>query len=193
MVFSNRDILRRLSTVVDPLFNEKISEVDGERKISFGLSEAGIDIRLGRELVLLPNSYQESILSPDTVLDPKDPHLDQLGEQVKVTGDYYDIPPMTYFLGASMEYFRIPTNVIGMVLGKSSYARSGLFVNFTPLEPGWEGFLTIECFNPLPLYLRVYVEEGIAQVLFFELTSPTLFGYEGNYQHQTDSPQESKV
>jgi dCTP deaminase len=97
------------------------------------------------------------------------------------------IPPNSFALARSVEYFRMPRHVLGIVLGKSTYARVGVIVNFTPLEPGWHGYITIEISNTTPLPCKVYANEGIAQCLFFEGTPP-LVSYAdrgGKYQGQT--------
>jgi dCTP deaminase len=101
--------------------------------------------------------------------------------------DHILIPPNSYVLGRSVEYFKMPPDVLGIVLGKSTYARSGIIVNVTPLEPGWEGYVTIEVGNGTPLPAKVYANEGIAQVIFLQGEAPTVSyaDKQGKYQKQT--------
>ena len=126
-------------------------------KVSYGVSSYGYDIRLADKFQLLKQPYRG-------VLDCKahDPSLYISGE-----GAYCDLPPYSVMLGRSVEVFKIPRNVLVTATGKSSYARLGLIVNVTPLEPGWNGVLTILLANVTPLPIRVYTNEGIAQLLFF--------------------------
>ena len=135
--------------------------VDGQVRdevVSYGLSSFGYDMRVAGEFrVFTPNIY-------NSVVDPK-----RIDERALVEYDVQDhilIPPNSYVLGRSIEYFCMPDDVLGLVLGKSTYARSGIIVNVTPLEPGWEGHVTIEIGNGTPLPAKVYAEEGIAQVVF---------------------------
>jgi len=147
--------------------------------ISFGLSSYGYDIRVADEFkVFTPG------LGDLTVVDPK--HLD-IRAMVDWRGDVCIIPPNSFALARTLEYMRIPRNVLGAVLGKSTYARCGIVTNFTPLEPGWEGYITIEISNTTPLPAKIYANEGIAQVLFFEGDEPCEVSYadkRGKYQGQ---------
>ena len=148
--------------------------------ISYGLGGHGIDIRVADEFEIFTN-----IGNGISVVDPKnfDPQL--LHEY---NGGLCVIPPNSFALARSVEYFKIPVNIIGICLGKSTYARVGIITNFTPLEAGWEGQLTIEISNTTPLPALIYANEGIAQVLFFE-SEPANIGYGdqfggGKYQGQ---------
>jgi dCTP deaminase len=146
-------------------------------KISYGLSSMGYDIRCTDEYKIFTNVKQ-------AVVDPKQFSSDSF---IDVKGETCVIPPNSFALARSVEYFRMPTSVLGICLGKSSYARCGIVVNITPLEPGWEGHLTIEISNTTPLPARIYSFEGIAQVLFFEAgTTPevTYADRKGKYQAQ---------
>jgi dCTP deaminase len=155
--------------------------VDGQVRdevVSYGLSSFGYDMRVAGEFrVFTPNIY-------NSVVDPK-----RIDERALVEYDVQDhilIPPNSYVLGRSIEYFCMPDDVLGLVLGKSTYARSGIIVNVTPLEPGWEGHVTIEIGNGTPLPAKVYAEEGIAQVVFLRGETPEI-SYdekEGKYQRQ---------
>ena len=122
--------------------------------ISYGVSSYGYDIRIADEFKIFTNVY-------NTVVDPK--HFDPRS-MVDFKGEECIIPPNSFLLARTIEYFRIPRKVLTICLGKSSYARCGLIVNVTPFEPGWEGFVTLEISNTTPLPAKVYANEGIAQV-----------------------------
>ena len=146
--------------------------------ISYGLSSYGYDIRLADEFKIFTNVNS-------TIVDPKafDPRA-----FVDFRGEVCVVPPNSFALGRTIEYFRIPRNVITVCLGKSSYARCGIITNVTPFEPAWEGFATLEISNTTPLPARVYANEGIAQVLFFESDEECVQSYadkKGKYQAQT--------
>ncbi len=126
--------------------------------ISYGLSSYGYDMRVAREFKIFTNVY-----SP--IVDPKD--FDERSF-VEFEGDVCVIPPNSFALARSVEYFRIPRNVLTICVGKSTYARCGIITNVTPFEPEWEGHVTLEISNTTPLPARIYANEGIAQVLFFE-------------------------
>lgn len=160
--------------MIDPFVDEQ----QREEVISYGLSSFGYDMRIAGEFrVFTPNIH-------NSVVDPKD--IDERAMVGYEVDDHILIPPNSYVLGRSVEYFRMPPDVLGIVLGKSTYARSGIIVNVTPLEPGWEGHVTIEIGNGTPLPAKVYANEGIAQVLFFQGEAPSISyaDKEGKYQHQ---------
>jgi len=145
--------------------------------ISYGLSSYGYDIRIADTFKIFTNVY-------NTVVDPKgfDPR-----SFVDFAGDVCIIPPNSFALGRSVEYFRIPRNVMTVCLGKSTYARCGIITNVTPFEPEWEGFVTLEISNTTPLPAKIYANEGIAQVLFFEADEVCAVSYadrQGKYQAQ---------
>lgn len=145
--------------------------------ISYGLSSYGYDMRVTDTFKIFTNVY-------NTVVDPK--HFDARSF-VDVKAEYVDIPPNSFVLAQSLEYFRIPRNVCCIVIGKSSYARCGIIINITPLEPEWEGHITIEISNTAPLPARIYANEGIGQVLFLESDEPCEVSYadkKGKYQGQ---------
>jgi dCTP deaminase len=145
--------------------------------ISYGLSSYGYDLRIADTFKIFTNVY-------NTVVDPKD--FDPRSF-VDVKSDVCIIPPNSFALGKSVEYFRIPRNVITVTLGKSTYARCGIITNVTPFEPEWEGFVTLEVSNTTPLPAKIYANEGIAQVLFFEADETCAVSYrdrQGKYQAQ---------
>ena len=145
--------------------------------ISYGLSSYGYDIRVADEFKIFTNIYS-------AVVDPKqfDPR-----SMVDFKGEICVIPPNSFALARTVEYFRIPRNILTICLGKSTYARCGIIVNVTPFEPEWEGFVTLEISNTTPLPARIYANEGIAQVLFFEAEQVCNVSYadrKGKYQAQ---------
>ncbi len=145
--------------------------------ISYGVSSYGYDIRVADEFKIFTNVFS-------AVVDPK--HFDPKA-MVDYKGEVCIIPPNSFVLAKTVEYFRIPRNVLTVCLGKSTYARCGLIVNVTPFEPEWEGYVTLEISNTTQLPARVYANEGIAQVLFFEGDGPCDISYadkKGKYQNQ---------
>lgn len=145
--------------------------------ISYGVSSYGYDIRVADEFKIFTNVFS-------AVVDPK--HFDTKS-MVDFKGEVCVIPPNSFALARTIEYFRIPRNVLTVCLGKSTYARCGIIVNVTPFEPEWEGFVTLEISNTTPLPARIYSNEGIAQVLFFEADEECDVSYadkKGKYQKQ---------
>jgi dCTP deaminase len=148
-----------------------------EGVISYGLSSYGYDVRIADEFKIFTNINH-------TIVDPKD--FDPRSF-VDFRGGQCIIPPNSFALARSVEYFRIPRDVLVVCVGKSSYARCGIIVNVTPLEPEWEGIVTLEVSNTTPLPARIYAGEGIAQFLFFEGDEPCETSYadkKGKYQAQ---------
>jgi dCTP deaminase len=148
-----------------------------EGVISFGLSSYGYDIRVSDHFKVFTNVHMP-------IIDPKnfDPNC-----FVDIEGDVCIIPPNSFALAQTVERFIIPRNVLCICVGKSTYARTGLVVNVTPLEPEWEGFLTLEISNTTPLPAKIYANEGIAQLLFFESDEECETSYadrKGKYQNQ---------
>ena len=145
--------------------------------ISYGVSSYGYDIRIADEFKIFTNVNS-------TIVDPK--HMDP-GTMVDFRGPVCVIPPNSFALGRTVEYFRVPRNVLCTCVGKSTYARCGIITNVTPFEPEWEGFVTLEISNTTPLPAKIYANEGIAQVLFFESDEPCEVSYKdkgGKYQAQ---------
>ena len=145
--------------------------------ISYGISSYGYDIRVADEFKIFTNVYS-------AVVDPK--HFDT-ASMIDFHGEVCVIPPNSFALARTVEYFRIPRSVLTICVGKSTYARCGIIVNVTPFEPEWEGFVTLEISNTPPLPARIYANEGIAQVLFFEADEGCTVSYadkKGKYQKQ---------
>jgi dCTP deaminase len=145
--------------------------------ISFGLSSYGYDIRIADEFKIYKGSSRDT-------LDPKNVNPD-LFEDFK--GSICVIPPNSFILARSFEYFKIPSNVLALCAGKSTYARIGVIVNVTPLEPSWDGYITMEISNTSPSAVKLYANEGIAQVVFFESNEQCRVTYadrKGRYQSQ---------
>jgi dCTP deaminase len=154
--------------------------VDGQVRegvVSYGLSSYGYDIRVADEFKVFTNIN-------NTVIDPKnfDPR-----SFVDIKSDVCIVPPNSFALARTIEYFRIPRDVLTVCLGKSTYARCGIIVNVTPFEPEWEGYVTLEISNTTPLPAKIYANEGLAQVLFFQSDEPCERSYadkKGKYQKQ---------
>ncbi len=153
-----------------------VEHLEREGVISYGLSSFGYDLRAAPEWRVFVNAF-------NTVVDPKSFDTDSL---VEIEGSTCIIPPNSFALTRSVEYLRIPDDVMVVALGKSSYARCGIVANVTPLEPGWEGHVTLELSNTTPLPAKVYADEGIVQLLFFQGDRPevTYADRKGKYQGQ---------
>lgn len=160
--------------MIEPFADKQVSK----GVISFGVSSYGYDMRIADEFEIFTNAHS-------VVVDPKNFSKRSF---VNFKGKECIIPPNSFALGKSVEYFRIPRNVLCIVLGKSTYARAGIIVNVTPLEPMWQGYVTVEISNTTPLPVKVYANEGIAQVLFLESDEECETSYadkKGKYQNQT--------
>ena len=146
-------------------------------KISFGTSSYGYDARVAKEFKVFTNVNSE-------IVDPKNFKSTNF---VTKTGSECIIPPNSFVLESTVEYFKIPKDILVICLGKSTYARCGIIVNVTPLEPGWEGHVTLEFSNTTPLPAKIYSNEGLCQVLFFESDEDCEVSYKdkkGKYQSQ---------
>lgn len=165
--------------LIEPFVEDQVRTVDGRPVISYGMSSFGYDIRVSNKFQVFTNVH-------GSVVDPK--KFDPKG-LIEIRGGVCLIPPNSFALALSVEYFRIPKNVMTICVGKSTYARCGIIVNVTPFEPGWEGKAVLEISNTSPLPARVYAWEGLAQVLFFESDTPCQISYadrRGKYQNQDD-------
>ena len=171
--------IRRMAAqgMIEPFEAGQVRETGGRRIVSYGTSSYGYDIGCANEFKIFTNINS-------TIVDPKsfDPN-----SFVDVVGDECIIPPNSFALARTVEFFRIPRNVLTICLGKSTYARCGIIVNVTPLEPEWEGHVTLEFSNTTPLPARIYANEGCAQVIFIESDEVCETSYRdrgGKYQGQ---------
>lgn len=172
--------------MIEPFVDRLVSKEDGRRLLSYGLSSYGYDIRLSPSQCLIfgkiqtgdcdPKAFDESILKPAELLEDE-------------RGKYFLLPPYGYCLGVAQERLKLPRDVTVVAVGKSTYARSGILVNITPAESGWEGYLTLEISNCTGLFNRVYANEGITQLLFYR-GNPCEVSYQdrkGKYQDQPNT------
>jgi len=167
--------MAREHNMIEPFVDDQVRQ----GVISYGVSSYGYDVRVGDEFKVFTNVY-------NTVVDPKsfDPK-----SFVDIKADVCIIPPNSFALASTIEYFRIPRDVLTVCLGKSTYARCGIIVNVTPFEPEWEGTATLEISNTTPLPAKIYANEGIAQVLFFQSDEPCEVSYadkKGKYLKQLE-------
>ena len=163
--------------MIEPFAPDQVRNSDGHKIVSYGTSSYGYDVRCSREFKIFTNINS-------TIVDPK--AFDEKSF-VDIHSDVCIIPPNSFALARTLEYFRIPRNVLTICLGKSTYARCGIIVNVTPFEPEWEGTVTLEISNTTPLPAKIYANEGIAQVLFFQSDEPCEMSYadkKGKYQAQ---------
>lgn len=186
----NDEWIRRMSDETDMISPCERWQVRENGVISYGVSAFGYDMRLGTTLKVF---NRHSKYNTDQAIDPKRLHDDnEYFAELSVADDLpigsaIWLPPNSYALGYSIEYFKIPSNVMVLVIGKSTYARSGILINVTPGEPGWAGQWTIEIANLTPRHVKVYPREGIAQCVFFEGKQPatSYADKKGKYMHQT--------
>ena len=178
--------------MISPFVDQLESERDGKKILSYGLSSYGYDIRLSPEQCLVfgkiqagdcdPKNFDPDILKPTELLEDEQ-------------GKYFLLPPYGYCLGVAQERLKLPRDVTVVAVGKSTYARSGILVNITPAESGWEGYLTLEISNCTGLFNRIYADEGITQLLFYrgKNCSVTYQDRKGKYQNQKKEVVFSKV
>lgn len=170
--------MSRGAEMINPFSASQVRHTCQKSIISYGLSSYGYDVRCTDEFKIFTNISS-------TVVDPK--NFDDKNF-VKVKSDVCIIPPNSFVLSSTMEHFKIPRNVLAMCVGKSTYARCGIIVNVTPLEPEWVGTITLEFSNTTPLPAKIYAHEGVAQILFFESDEDCRTSYKdrkGKYQDQT--------
>jgi dCTP deaminase len=175
MSIKNDAWIRRMAAqgMIEPCQLDQV----GTGVISYGVSSYGYDVRVGDQFKVFTNVF-------NTIVDPKnfDPAC-----FVDIQTDCCIVPPNSFALASTVEYFRIPRKILTICVGKSTYARCGIIVNVTPFEPEWEGHVTLEISNTTPLPAKIYANEGIAQVLFFESDEECLVSYKdkkGKYQGQ---------
>jgi len=172
--------IRRMAAqgMIEPFAAEQVRVADGHKIISYGTSSYGYDVRCASEFKIFTNINS-------TIVDPKSFDTNNF---VDLQADVCIVPPNSFALARTVEYFRIPRSTMVVCLGKSTYARCGIIVNVTPLEPEWEGHVTLEFSNTTPLPARIYANEGVAQMLFFESDEICEISYRdrgGKYQGQT--------
>ena len=164
--------------MIEPYEPGQVREIDGRRAISWGTSSYGYDIRCSEEFKIFTNINS-------AIVDPKNFDASSF---VDFHGGVCIIPPNSFALARTVEYFRIPRNVLTICLGKSTYARCGIIVNVTPFEPEWEGYVTLEFSNTTTLPAKIYANEGVSQMLFFESDEVCQVSYKdraGKYMGQT--------
>jgi len=164
--------------MIEPFAEAQVRKTpDGDSVISYGISSYGYDLRVSNEFKVFTNVF-------NTVVDPK--HFDERSF-VDIETDVCIVPPNSFALARSVEYFRIPRDILTICLGKSTYARCGIIVNVTPFEPEWEGHVTLEISNTTPLPAKIYANEGLAQVLFVQAEAICEVSYadrKGKYMKQ---------
>lgn len=177
-----------------PFISEKRRTLDnGTKAISYGLSQAGYDIRLS-SVEFLVHEPSENLFD-DSIIDPKNYKssvVDAILQEQEDGSCYFILPPNTYALGTSLELISMPNNVFALCEGKSTYGRCGLIANILPIEPGWTGHLTMCLINPTKTPIRIYANEGIAQLVLFGIDE-TSKPYEGIYQKQSSRVQFAAV
>src|ERR1700720_4960450 len=169
--------MAREQRMIEPFAAEQVREASGQKIVSYGTSSYGYDVRCAPEFKIFTNINS-------TIVDPK---AFDAKSFVDFGGDVCIIPPNSFALARTVEYFRIPRSVLTLCVGKSTYARCGIIVNVTPFEPEWEGYATLECSNTTPLPAKIYANEGVAQVIFFESDEVCETSYKdrgGKYQGQ---------
>ncbi|MES2200138.1 MAG: dCTP deaminase [Chlamydiota bacterium] len=164
--------------MIEPFVEEQVRyDEHGNKVISYGLSSYGYDLRVSDEFMVFTNVH-------NCLVDPKNFSENSF---VTMRTEECIIPPNSFALARSVEYFRIPRDVLTICLGKSTYARCGIIVNVTPFEPGWEGYVTLEISNTTPLPAKIYANEGLAQVLFYKGAEACITSYAdrgGKYMKQ---------
>lgn len=187
MLLSDNEIINLVQSgnMIEPFVPELVRAIEDQKIISYGLSSYGYDIRLS------PKDFRIFRHIPGTVIDPKNfnpENLEPARLHASTEGSYFILPGHSYGLGVAIERLQMPSDVTGLCIGKSSYARCGLIGNFTPIEAGWQGYLTLEFSNSSAADSRIYVNEGIAQILFLKGEScQTTYGdRQGKYQGQQE-------
>ena len=165
--------------MINPFEPRQVRYLNNDKIVSYGTSSYGYDIRCSNEFKIFTN-INSSIVDPKNFDDKS---------FVDFHGDICIIPPNSFALARTVEYFKIPRNVLTICLGKSTYARCGIIVNVTPFEPEWEGYVTLEFSNTTPLPAKIYANEGVAQVVFFEASTDDICeesykDKKGKYQNQ---------
>lgn len=178
-ILSDTEIIRRAEDgMISPFSEKQVKNVDGQRIISYGVSSYGYDARVAGEFKIFTNINS-------SIVDPKNFSSEGF---IDKTQDVCIIPPNSFALARTVEYFKIPRDILVICVGKSTYARCGIIVNVTPLEPEWEGHVTLEFSNTTPLPAKIYANEGACQFLFLKASEVCRTSYKdrnGKYQGQT--------
>ena len=164
--------------MIEPFESGQVRERDDRKIISYGTSSYGYDVRCSTQFKIFTNIHSATV----------DPKAFDESSFINIESDVCIIPPNSFALASTIEYFKIPEDVLTICLGKSTYARCGIIVNVTPLEPEWEGHVTLEFSNTTSLPAKIYANEGVAQMLFFQSDERCLVSYKdrgGKYQGQT--------
>ena len=164
--------------MIEPFESGQVRERDDRKIISYGTSSYGYDVRCSTQFKIFTNIHSATV----------DPKAFDESSFINIESDVCVIPPNSFALASTIEYFKIPEDVLTICLGKSTYARCGIIVNVTPLEPEWEGHVTLEFSNTTSLPAKIYANEGVAQMLFFQSDERCLVSYKdrgGKYQGQT--------
>lgn len=169
--------------MIEPFSADQVRGFEEKKVISYGLSSYGYDLRVGTKFKVFTNVH-------NAIVDPKEFNEKSFVDidTTELCKDHIVIPPNSFALAQSMEYIRVPRNVLVICIGKSTYARCGIIVNVTPFEPEWEGTVTLEISNTTPLPAKIYACEGLTQALFFESDEPCEVSYrdrKGKYQFQS--------
>jgi dCTP deaminase len=194
MILNDKQInhLAETTEMITPFEKQLVSTVNNRKVVSYGLSSYGYDIRLSEKDFRIFKVQEEKINDPKCFGNDS---VEPLTSLVDKNGEFFVIPAHSYALGVSVEAFNMPEDVTGVCVGKSTYARAGIIANITPLEAGWRGYLTLEFANTSNSPCRLYINEGIAQVLFFkgESCQTSYSDRKGKYQNQPQTVIFSKV
>jgi dCTP deaminase len=180
MILSDKEIIKRaIGGMIEPFESRQVKDIGGVKIVSYGVSSYGYDMRISDEFKIFTN-VNNAIIDPKNFSDVS---------YINYEGSSCIIPPNSFVLARSLEYFRIPRDILTICVGKSTYARCGIIVNVTPFEPEWEGYVTIEISNTTPLPAKIYAFEGIAQVIFLKANEVCEISYkdkDGKYQNQKE-------
>jgi dCTP deaminase len=180
MILSDKEIIKRaIGGMIEPFESRQVKDIGGAKIVSYGVSSYGYDMRISDEFKIFTN-VNNAIIDPKNFSDVS---------YINYEGSSCIIPPNSFVLARSLEYFRIPRDILTICVGKSTYARCGIIVNVTPFEPEWEGYVTIEISNTTPLPAKIYAFEGIAQVIFLKANEVCEISYkdkDGKYQNQKE-------
>jgi dCTP deaminase len=180
MILNDKEIIKRaINGMIEPFESRQVKDIGGVKIISYGVSSYGYDMRISDEFKIFTNVN-------NAIIDPKN---FSESSYIDYEGSSCIIPPNSFVLARSLEYFRIPRDILTICVGKSTYARCGIIVNVTPFEPEWEGYVTIEISNTTPLPAKIYAFEGIAQVIFLKADNICETSYKdknGKYQNQKE-------